>query len=281
MNPAGVWASEESAPWEVSGFPLCSDGAPGGGAADTGPSGRWSGTDGLIRCPGACRGTIPPFHPRQWFRPGRRHVPHNSPFRSNLLLRMGQDWPGASSGSMTADGLRRHPGAQDLAVGKIKGSVDQAMDVGLLIGRRARYPAGKARIQELTSDTRFSDPARIPPLPSGVTSPPHLESRDVLDGIAIGGKMVREILGVLNGLRTSRCLEQGVEARKPQIERIVRVSSPRCGWGSGGVCRAAKLTSPVRGSPQRRWGWYASRPSAPLCDRDLTPLSPAYWRSGL
>ncbi len=100
------------------------------------------------------------------------------------------------------------------------------MEYESLLEKRDRYLAGKARIPDLTADT-FEAAFEVSYTHNSTAiegnSLSLIETGVVLmDGIAIGGKKVREILEVINHLRAYRYLKQCVEAGRPLSEEIVK-----------------------------------------------------------
>lgn len=100
------------------------------------------------------------------------------------------------------------------------------MDYDKLIDKRNRYQAGKGRIPELTAET-FERSFEISYTHNSTAIEGNtltlIETKLVLeDGIAVGGKELREIYEQVNHQRAYRYVKQCVEARKPLTEKIVK-----------------------------------------------------------
>ena len=100
------------------------------------------------------------------------------------------------------------------------------MDYNTLIDKRNRYQAGRGSLPELTAET-FERAFEISYTHNSTAIEGNtltlIETKLVLeDGIAVGGKELREIYEQVNHRRAYRYVKQCVEEGKPLVEEIVK-----------------------------------------------------------
>ena len=100
------------------------------------------------------------------------------------------------------------------------------MDYNELVDKRDRYQAGKGRLPELTAES-FEKSFEISYTHNSTAIEGNtltlIETKLVLeDGIAVGGKELREIYEQVNHRRAYRYVKQCVEEGKPLTEEIVK-----------------------------------------------------------